>query len=236
MTQCVFLVKWREFSHNKGKPFQVQQERLCGESTSSDKWNPLMCTQESTTQMSFFFSSDISFLMFYSGVCRISSSQCVSAFTCLAHPSSPFQLCVCPVWAWQALKGFPGRKYVVWSGQVPSSLSITQRLPDEWESNHSSPWQNCLSCIQAWSWRGMEEAPVTCNLSYKHACVSSAKKDVPKLLGIQTTSSSGAFHVCLESPKWQLYKSCRYKHYEVNTCLVNLLLWLYFGILEIFTV
>ncbi len=132
-----------------------------------------MCTKENKTiQMSLFHFSDKSLLMFPFSVCR---SVCLCV---LARPASPFQLHVCPVSAWLVLRGFPGRKYVVWSSQVLSSLSITQKLPDEWESNHGSPWQNCLNCIQARIWWGTDEAPVTCNLSYKHVRISSAKMDV----------------------------------------------------------
>lgn len=67
-----------------------------------------------------------------------------------------------------------------------SSLSITQKLPDEWESNHSSLWQTCWSSIQIWNWRGAEEAPVTCNLSSMHVCVSSAKTLVLKWLAVKS--------------------------------------------------
>lgn len=85
-------------------------------------------------------------------VCRICCRQCVPLSDCLACPASSFQLRVCPVWAWLFLWGFPWRKYVVWSSQVLFTLSIIQKLPDEWESNHSSPRQNSLNCIQAWIW------------------------------------------------------------------------------------
>lgn len=47
-----------------------------------------------------------------------------------------------PDWFW---RGSPWRKYVVWSSQVLSTSSITQKLPDEWKSNHRSPKQNSLN-------------------------------------------------------------------------------------------
>lgn len=134
-----------------------------------------MCTKENKTiQMSLFYSQINHFWCFtlvYAGfevvsVCSFGTSGFSFSAACL------------PCLGLTGSEGFPGRKYVVWSSQVLSSLSMTQKLPDEWESNHSSPWQNCLNCIQAWNWWGTEEAPVTCNLSHKHVRISSAKTDV----------------------------------------------------------
>ena len=126
-----------------------------------------MCTKRSQNNTNVFQINH--FLMVPSGVWCI---QCVSDR--LARWPSSFQLHVCPAWTWQVLGGVPGRKYVLWPSQVLSSLSIAQKLPDEWESNHSSLWHIC------WNWNTKEET-VTYRLSKlqvyflgKKACVSTA--------------------------------------------------------------
>lgn len=119
---------------------------------------------------------------------------------------------------------FPRRKYVVCWNQSRYSLSLTQKIPDEWESNHISLWWMSWNSTQTWNRRDTEGTTdlqfilVTCSFSRKHMCCVEILKSLlllwhcgcigtslvfllrhPLLLATQSSSSDGT---------WKSYISC----------------------------